>query len=121
KTNHIQKLIQNNTQFKCLSEEKLYLKPLLDLYNGEIIAFGIKQRPTLDLVMEPLDETIEFIKNYVTYRTTIHSDQGWHYQHSKWVITLKKNNVCKRMTRKATCADKASMENCFRILKRGMY
>nr|WP_281251914.1 hypothetical protein [Virgibacillus ndiopensis] len=41
--------------------------------------------------MEPLKETLEIIKNRATYRTTIHSDQGWHYQHNQWVVTLKKN------------------------------
>jgi len=64
------------TEFKCLGEEKLYLNPILDLYNGEILAFGIKKRPTLGLVIEPLKETIEIIKEHATYRTTIHSDQG---------------------------------------------
>lgn len=71
--------------------------------------------------MEPLRETIEIIKNCATYRTTIHSDQGWHYQHKQWVNTLKKNRVCQRMSRKATCADNASMKNFFGILKQEMY
>ena len=117
----LQKLVTDITEFKCLGEEKLYLNPILDLYNGEIIAFGIKKRPTLDLVMEPLEETIEIIKNHATYRTTIHSDQGWHYQHNQWVKTLKKNKVFQSMSRKATCADNASMENFFGILKQEMY
>jgi putative transposase len=117
----LQKLVTDITEFKCLGEEKLYLSPILDLYNGEIISFGIKKRPTLDLVMEPLDETIEIIKNHATYRTTIHSDQGWHYQHNQWVKTLKKNKVFQSMSRKATCADNASMENFFGILKQEMY
>lgn len=116
-----QKLVTDITEFKCLGEEKLYLNPILDLYNGEVIAFGIKKRPTLDLVIEPLNETIEIIKNHATYRTTIHSDQGWHYQHNKWVKTLNKNNVFQSMSRKATCADNASMENFFGILKQEMY
>ena len=117
----LQKLVTDITEFKCLGEEKLYLSPILDLYNGEIISFGIKKRPTLDLVMEPLNETIEIIKNHATYRTTIHSDQGWHYQHNQWVKTLKKNKVFQSMSRKATCADNASMENFFGILKQEMY
>ncbi len=117
----LQKLVTDITEFKCLGEEKLYLNPILDLYNGEIISFGIKKCPTLDLVMEPLDETIEIIKNHATYRTTIHSDQGWHYQHSQWVRTLKKNIVFQSMSRKATCADNALMENFFGILKQEMY
>ena len=117
----LQKLVTDITEFKCLGEEKLYLNPILDLYNGEIIAFGIRKRPTLDLVMEPLKETIEIIENNATYRTTIHSDQGWHYQHNKWVRTLKKNKIFQSMSRKATCADNASMENFFGILKQEMY
>ncbi|QKS70010.1 IS3 family transposase [Paenalkalicoccus suaedae] len=116
-----QKLVTDITEFKCLGEEKLYLNPLLDLYNGEIIAFGIKKRPTLDLVMEPLKETIEVLGAQATYRTTIHSDQGWHYQHNQWVRTLKENKVFQSMSRKATCADNASIENFFGILKQEMY
>ena len=117
----LQKVVTDVTEFKCLGEEKLYLNPMLDLYNGEILAFGIKKRPTLDLVMEPLKETMEIIKNHATYRTTIHSDQGWHYQHNQWVKTLKTNKVFQSMSRKATCADNASMENFFGILKQEMY
>ncbi|WP_128715721.1 IS3 family transposase [Oceanobacillus caeni] len=117
----LQKLVTDITEFKCLGEEKLYLNPILDLYNGEIIAFGIRKRPTLDLVMEPLKETIGIIENHATYRTTIHSDQGWHYQHNQWVKTLKANKIFQSMSRKATCADNASMENFFGILKQEMY
>lgn len=117
----LQKLVTDITEFKCLGQEKLYLSPILDLYNGEIISFRIKKRPTLDLVMEPLDEAIEIIKNHASYRTTIHSDQGWHYQHNRWVRTLKGNKIFQSMSRKATCADNASMENFFGILKQEMY
>ena len=38
----LQKLVTDITEFKCKGEEKLYLSPILDLYNGEIISFGIK-------------------------------------------------------------------------------
>lgn len=117
----LQKLVTDITEFKCLGEKKLYLNPILDLYNGEIIAYEMKERPTLDLVMNPLKESIEIIKNRAIYRTTIHSDQGWHYQHHQWVRTLKQNKVFQSMSRKATCADNASMENFFGILKQEMY
>ncbi|MGP4083060.1 IS3 family transposase, partial [Pseudalkalibacillus sp. R45] len=117
----LQKLVTDTTEFKCLNGEKLYFNPILDLYNGEIIAYGIRKRPTLNLVTEPLQKTIEIIKNHATYRTTIHSDQGWHYQHNEWVRTLKGNKVFHSMSRKATCADNAAMENFFGILKQEMY
>src|SRR5699024_3872410 len=61
------------------------------------------------------------IKNRAIYRTTIHSDHGWHYQHHKWERTLKQKKVFQSMSRKATCADNASMDNLFGILKQEMY
>ena len=117
----LQKLVTDVTEFKCTGDEKLYLSPILDLYNGEIISYGISKRPTLDFVLAPLDQVVKIIKKEATYRTTIHSDQGWHYQHSKWVKTLKTNKIFQSMSRKATCADNATMENFFGLLKQEMY
>lgn len=117
----LQKLVTDVTEFKCTGMEKLYLSPILDLCNGEVIAYGISKRPTLDFVMKPLEEALDIIKKHATVRTTIHSDQGWHYQHNSWVKTLKKNDIFQSMSHKATCADNASMENFFGILKQEMY
>lgn len=117
----LQKLVTDITEFKCTGNEKLYLSPVLDLYNGEIISYGISNKPTLDFVIKPLNHVIEIIKNEAEYRTTLHSDQGWHYQHKKWVKTLKKNKIFQSMSRKGTCADNASMENFFGIMKQEMY
>jgi putative transposase len=117
----LQKLVTDVTEFKCTGNQKLYLSPIMDLFNGEIISFGISNRPTLDLVLKPLTETLETIRTEAEYRTTIHSDQGWQYQHNTWVKTLKKNQIFQSMSRKATCADNAAMENFFGILKQEMY
>ncbi len=117
----LQKIVTDITEFKCLNEEKLYLNPFLDLYNGEIISFGISNRPTLDLVLDPLNDAVEIINSEAKYRTTIHSDQGWHYQHQKWIDALKNNKIFQSMSRKATCADNAVMENFFGILKQEIY
>lgn len=117
----LQKLATDVTEFKCTGDEKLYLSPILDLYNGEIISFGISKRPTLDLVLEPLDQAVEIINNEAKYRSTIHSDQGWHYQHNRWIQTLTSNGIFQSMSRKANCTDNAVMENFFGILKQEMY
>ena len=117
----LQKLVTDITEFKCLNDKKLYLNPIYDLYNGEIITFGISDRPTLNLALEPLIEAIEIVKQTGTVRTTIHSDQGWHYQHKKWGKLLKDNKIFQSMSRKATCSDNAAMENFFGIMKQEMY
>ena len=109
------------TEFKCTDDEKLYLSPMMDLYNGEIIGFSMSKRPTLDFVIDSLKQALPVIQERATYRTTIHSDQGWHYQHNTWVKTLKQNKIFQSMSRKATCADNAAMENFFGLLKQEMY
>lgn len=119
--NTLQKLVTDVTEFKCTEDEKLYLSPIMDLYNGEIIGFSMSKRPTLDFVLESLHQVLPIIQNQATYRATIHSDQGWHYQHNSWVKTLRQNKVFQSMSRKATCADNAAMENFFGILKQEMY
>jgi len=117
----LQKLVTDITEFKCLGDYKLYLNPIMDLYNGEVISYGLSHRPTLDLVIHPLKEAVQVVKNNATVRTTIHSDQGWHYQHKQWRTYLKKNKVFQSMSRKATCSDNAAMENFFGIMKQEMY
>lgn len=117
----LQKLVTDITEFKCLNDKKLYLNPIYDLYNGEIITFGISDSPSLDLALNPLLDAIEIVKQKGTVRTTLHSDQGWHYQHKKWRQLLKDNKIFQSMSRKATCSDNAAMENFFGIMKQEMY
>lgn len=117
----LQKIVTDVTEFKCTNDEKLYLSPLMDLYNSEIIGFSISKRPTLDFVIDSLKQVLPIIQKRAEYRTTIHSDQGWHYQHNTWVKTLKQNKIFQSMSRKATCADNAAMGNFFGLLKQEMY
>lgn len=117
----LQKLTTDVTEFKCIGDEKLYLSPIMDLYNGEIIGVSMAKRPTLDFVMESLYQVLPIIKEQAVYRTTIHSDQGWHYQHRAWVKALKQQHIFQSMSRKGTCADNAAMENFFGLLKQEMY
>ena len=117
----LQKLVTDVSEFKCLNNEKLYLSPIMDLYNGEIIAFKVSKRPTLDIAVDPLNEAISIIEEHALYRTTINSDQGWHYQHHSWVKTLKHHGIFQSMSRKGNCLDNSPMENFFGILKQEMY
>ncbi len=117
---YYQKLTTDITEFKCLNGVKLYMNPVMDMFNGEILSNGISMRPTLELALKPLEEALDIVKNS-KYRTTVHSDQGWHYQHNKGVKTLKDNNVFQSMSRKGNCIDNSPMENFFGLLKQEMY
>jgi putative transposase len=115
-----QKLTTDITEFKCSDGVKLYLNPIMDMFNGEILSYGVSMRPTLELALKPLEEALQIVKDS-KYRTTVHSDQGWHYQHNKWVKTLKKNKVFQSMSRKGNCLDNSPMENFFGLMKQEMY
>ncbi|MFS0865695.1 IS3 family transposase [Fredinandcohnia sp. 179-A 10B2 NHS] len=115
-----QKLTTDITEFKCSDGLKLYFNPIMDMFNGEILSFGIGMRPTLELALTPLEEALGIVKDS-KFRTTVHSDQGWHYQHNKWVKTLKEHKVFQSMSRKGNCLDNSPMENFFGLLKQEMY
>jgi putative transposase len=116
----LQKVSTDITEFKCRDGKKLYLSPFLDMFNGEIIAFAMNDRPSLDLVLQPLESALDRLQD-AKYRTTIHSDQGWHYQHAKWCKKLRKHKIFQSMSRKGNCLDNSPMENFFGLLKQEIY
>lgn len=116
-----QKLLTDITQFNIKNTDiKLYLSPVLDVFTKEIIAYSISRKPNLELAMFSLDEAIANIPK-LNYRTTVHSDQGWHYQHKTWVKKLKNHRIFQSMSRKGNCYDNSPMENFFGLLKQEMF
>lgn len=115
-----QKVVTDITEFKLLDGTKAYLSPFMDLYSLEILSYRISKRPTIDIVIEPLNELLT-MRPQLFYRMTIHSDQGWHYQNRNYIESLKEHDVFQSMSRKGNCLDNASMENFFGLLKQEMY
>lgn len=109
-----QKWVTDVTEF-ALFEQKLYLSPLLDLYNSEIIAYTVQSRPTYELVSTMLEQAFERLNP--EEKLVLHSDQGWHYQMAKYQKALADRNIIQSMSRKGNCLDNAVIENFFGILK----
>ena len=109
-----EKWVTDVTEFH-LHGEKLYLSPILDLYNGEIIAYNLEKRPVYGLVSKMLEKAFERLKEGDT--PILHSDQGWHYRMEKYQHALKKNGITQSMSRKGNCLDNAVIENFFGLLK----
>ncbi len=106
------------TEFK-VGEDKLYLSPILDCYNNEIISYQVSRRPVYDVVKQMLERAVKNIssKRKCKEELTLHSDQGWHYQMKPFAKTLKDNNIKQSMSRKGNCLDNALMEGFFGTLK----
>ena len=109
-----EKWVTDITEFKLFGE-KLYLSPMLDLYNGEIITYTIGSRPVYSLVSTMLDQAFERLTD--KDELLIHSDQGWHYQMKQYCHALEKRGITQSMSRKGNCYDNAVIENFFGIMK----
>ena len=94
---------------------KLYLSPIVDMFNGEIISYNISTSPNLELVYGMLDKA--FARFDCLDGLILHSDQGWHYQHSGYRKRLLERHIVQSMSRKGNCLDNAIAENFFGIMK----
>ena len=112
------KLTTDVTQFK-IGNEKVYLSPVLDLYNREIVSYSISTSPNLQQIRDMLDGLFDKLPDDA--RPVFHSDQGWQYQHEEYQRLLKKHNIIQSMSRKGNCMDNGAMENFFGRLKVEMY
>ncbi len=109
-----QKWATDVTEFS-IHGTKCYLSPIIDLYNREIISYNISFRPTLDLVIDMIDSALAIIPDKTNL--VLHSDQGWHYQHSNYQLRLKRKGVLQSMSRKGNCLDNAAIESFFGLVK----
>lgn len=98
-----------------IKDEKIYLSPILDMFNGEIIAYSISKSPNMQMINEMLDSAFDKVQD--TKGLIFHSDQGWQYQHYAYRNALKEHGIIQSMSRKGNCLDNAMAENFFGIMK----
>ena len=100
------------------SAQKLYLSPVLDGFNSEIIAYNLSTSPNLEQVKTMLEQAFTE-KHYEN--TILHSDQGWQYQHDSYHRFLESKGIQASMSRKGNSTDNGMMESFFGILKSEMF
>ena len=100
------------------STQKLYLSPVLDGFNSEIIAYNLSTSPNLEQVKTMLEQAFTE-KHYEN--TILHSDQGWQYQHDSYHQFLESKGIQASMSRKGNSPDNGMMESFFGILKSEMF
>ena len=113
-----QKLATDITEFS-LYGTKLYLSPIMDMYNGEILSYVISERPVLEQVTDMLRKGFDVVPEKAT--PILHSDQGWQYQHKTYRSMLKKRGWIQSMSRKGNCLDNSVMENFFGLPKSELF
>jgi putative transposase len=98
---------------------KLYLSPIIDLYNQEIISYELTERPVFNQVVMMLKKAFKKSTNNTTL--ILHSDQGWQYQMKQYQCLLQLKGIVQNMSRKGNCLDNAIIENFFGILKSELF
>lgn len=109
-----QKWVTDVTEFRLFGE-KLYLSPMMDLANREIIAFTMSDSPKYPFVGEMLNQAIQKLDSDT--RPILHSDQGWQYQFRTFTSKLREHGITQSMSRKGNCLDNAAIESFFAVLK----
>ena len=118
-TKPMEKCYTDVTEFAIpASSQKLYLSPVLDGFNSEIIAYNLSTSPNLEQVEAMLNQA--FSEDHYT-NTILHSDQGWQYQHQYYHHFLKDKGIQPSMSRKGNSPDNGMMESFFGILKSEMF
>jgi transposase InsO family protein len=113
-----EKWVTDVTEFR-VGAEKLYLSPILDLYNGEIVAFETARRPLFGMVGAMLRRA--FNRLGPQDKPILHSDQGWQYRMPIYREVLQQRAVIPSMSRRGNCLDNAVMESFFGTLKAEFY
>jgi len=98
---------------------KLYLSPILDMHNREIISWNISKIPNYEQVDNILDITFHKYPNIEGL--IFHSNQGWQYQMNQYHKTLHEHGIIQSMSRKGNCSDNCVMENFFGKMKNEMF
>jgi putative transposase len=112
------KWVTDVTEFR-VGEEKLYLSPVMDLFDRQIIAYQVGVSPTLELANASLRAAIATLEPGQT--PLVHSDQGFQYQHQSWRSLLEDAGATQSMSRKGNCHDNAVIESFFGHLKEELF
>lgn len=113
-----EKWVTDITEFK-VAGKKLYLSPILDLYNREIISYELSESPNFNQVFRMLNKAFSKLPSQTDL--VLHSDQGWQYQMTQYQKILEKKNIKQSMSRRGNCLDNAVVENFFGTLKSELY
>ena len=103
------KWVTDVTEFK-VNDQKLYLSPILDLFNGEVVSYNLSRHPNFKQITDMLEGAFQKLPDKVD-NLILHSDQGWQYQMKSYQNLLKAKGITQSMSRKATCLDNAIAEN----------
>ena len=109
------KMLEDITYLPGL-EKTMYLNTIVDLYNGEILAYCISDSPNAKLCTDTI-ETLCTAWGECFRGAIIHNDLGSSYISYEYRAALEAHGIIQSIGRVATCYDNAPMESLNGIIK----
>ena len=111
----IAKLLSDVSEIQC-GDGKLYISPILDCYNGEIVALEVRDNMKKELCID----TVKQLKyKYGDLRNVIlHTDRGCQYTSNEFRSLLRDYGMRQSLSGTGKCYDNARMESFFATLKK---
>lgn len=106
------------TEFK-VKDKKVYLSPIIELFNGEVVSYNLSETPNFKQVSDMLKDAFKTLNGHENL--TLHSDQGWQYRMAKYKQMLNEKGITQSMSRKGNCYDNAIIENFFGTIKSELF
>ena len=111
----IKKLLTDITEVQC-ADGKLYVSPIMDFFNGEIVALEMQDNMKKELCIDTVNQLkLKYgdLKNVI-----LHSDRGSQYTSEAFRNLLKKYEIAQSLSGTGRCYDNARMESFFATLKK---
>lgn len=102
------------TQF-TLPDFKCYLSPIIDCFDGKVVARMISLRPNAELANSMLDDAISMLSD--GERPICHNDCGCHYRWPGWIERCEAAGITRSMSKKGCSPDNSACEGFFGRLK----
>ena len=111
KANQPMEVLTTDITYLPFGNSMLYLSSIMDVYNGEIVAYKIDNKQGQSLVNDTLNQ-IDIPENCI-----LHSDQGSVYTSYAYYQLCEEKGIIRSMSRKGTPADNAPIESFHSSLK----
>ena len=109
-----QKLLTDISQISC-RDGKLYISPIMDCFNGEIISLVMRSNMRKELCIDTFNTAA---KRFPLNGAILHSDRGSQYTSEAFREKLSNAGVLQSLSGVNHCFDNARMESFFATLKK---
>ena len=111
----LKKFLTDITEVPC-SDGKLYVSPIFDCFNGEIVALEMQDNMKKELCVDTVRQLHGKYPNL--HGAILHSDRGSQYTSEAFRKELKDNGIIQSLSGTGHCFDNARMESFFATLKK---